>query len=169
VSLRDADADAIGVQNAEAVGHRRALTEDAHGAVTVEDLGRFEVRAHAHETGRIDVHVSADRDTANVALDAHATELRADLRAEIPRAVVDVDTSGSHKSAMNPDARSSNRENTSQEGQAEARNASNARGDSRDSRDAPRQNPRAAPVTTDDASSAKASSNRRSARVRIVL
>ncbi len=76
------------VREAESVGHKRALGGEAHGAITLENGGKFEVRARSHETGHVDVQVRAEEEIGRSMLHQHASELRADLRAEIPRASV---------------------------------------------------------------------------------
>jgi hypothetical protein len=76
------------VREAESVGHKRALGGEAHGAITLENGGKFEVRARSHGTGHVDVQVRAEEEIGRSMLHQHASELRADLRAEIPRASV---------------------------------------------------------------------------------
>lgn len=147
--LRSADEANGAVRVAEAVGHRRALAGEAHGSVTLEHVGRFEVRARPHEGGRVEVHVHAEQKAGSTILGAHATELRADLRAAIPHATVDVATPETAGASYGPRERSSG-------------------GDA--SRD-----PRDRPTSTGGVLSAEAeqpltaSWNRRNARVRIVL
>ncbi|MDB4947095.1 MAG: hypothetical protein JWP97_6629 [Labilithrix sp.] len=145
-----ADGIARAVENAEAVGHRRVLAGDAHGALSVEDLGRFEVRARTHEDGRVDVQVQAEHRQGAALLDAHAAELRADVRAEVPRAQVHVGSHGSSgaDTAAGSFARSGQRDGDSQ---------------GRDAR--PGRTAEAGTVTP----STGASTDRRSSRVRIVL
>jgi len=154
----DGDATATAIRNAEAVGHRRVLAGDAHGALSIEDLGRFEVSAKTHEDGRVDVNVRAERRDGAALLEHHAAELRADVRVEVPRASVAVHDA-SHGSAGGPSAeggahaRSHGRESgTREERRADTRDR---RGRSND-----------ASVT---APAAVASSNGRPARVKIVL
>jgi len=86
----DGDATANAIRNAEAVGHRRVLAGEAHGSLSVEDLGRFEVSARTSEDGRVDVQVRAQHRDGAALLEHHAAELRADVRIEVPRAFVAV-------------------------------------------------------------------------------
>ncbi len=144
---RSADVGKGAVRVAEAVGHRRALASEANGAVTLEHVGRFEVRARPHEGGRVEVHVRAEHEAGSAMLGAHANELRADLRAAIPHATVEVTTPETAGGSYGPRERSS--------------------GDA--SRD-PRDRPTSAGVLSADAEQTLTPSwNRRSARVRIVL
>lgn len=76
------------VREAESVGHKRALGGEAHGAITLENGGKFEVRARSHGGGQVDVQVRAEEEIGRSMLHQHASELRADLRAEIPSASV---------------------------------------------------------------------------------
>ena len=80
----------VGIRAAEAAGHRRALTGEAHGQIVVPDLGRVEVRAVAG-ADRIDVHVHADEGHAKRVIHAHSPELSAHVHREIPEARVFVD------------------------------------------------------------------------------
>ena len=147
----DVDATATAIRNAEAVGHRRVLAGDAHGALTLEDLGRFEVYARTRDDGRVEVQVHADRREGAAVLDAHAAELRADVRVEVPRAFIAVQTSPAEPPTGTP-TRSDGRETEARDGRTERR-AEHA------------DHLASAPTTP----AQEASSNRRSGRVRIVL
>ena len=147
----DVEATAKAIRNAEAVGHRRVLAGDAHGALTLEDLGRFEVHAHSRDDGRVDVQLRADRREGAAMLDAHAAELRADVRVEVPRAFITVETS-TGEAPMGTPTRSNGRETEARDDRAERRAEHGAH------------------LTSEPTTPAReASSNRRSARVRIVL
>ncbi|MBN9165281.1 MAG: hypothetical protein J0I07_30235 [Myxococcales bacterium] len=90
-STRSGDGRAeLGIRAAEAAGHRRALTGEAHGQIVVPELGRVEVRAVAG-ADRIDVHVQADEGHAKQVIHAHSPELSAHVHREIPEARVFVD------------------------------------------------------------------------------
>lgn len=91
-STRSADGRAeVGIRAAEAAGHRRALTGEAHGQIVVPELGRVEVRAVAG-ADRIDVHVRADEGHAKRVIHAHSPDLSAHVHREIPEARIFVET-----------------------------------------------------------------------------
>jgi hypothetical protein len=147
--LRSTDEANAAVRVAEVAGHRRALASEAHGAVTLEHVGRFEVRARPHDGGRVEVQVQAEHKAGSAMLGAHAEELRADLRAAIPHATVDVTTPGTA-------------------GSSDGRERSAGGDTSRDLSDRPTAAPRHSPPA-DAEQPLAASWNRRNARVRIVL
>ncbi len=154
------EATANAIRNAEAVGHRRVLAGDAHGALSVGELGRFEVSAKTQDDGRVDVHVRAEQHAGAALLEHHAAELRADVRIEIPRAFVAVQDSpaaqhGSSGGATNGGAqsRTSERDASSQN----ERGSGDARGE------------RGGAVAIAPVAAPKPSSNKRLARVKIVL
>ncbi|HSO36318.1 MAG TPA: hypothetical protein VLT33_27515 [Labilithrix sp.] len=145
------------VRSAEAVGHRRVLAGDAHGALAIEDLGRFEVSARSRDDGRVDVHVRADHRAGAAMLESHAAELRADIRIEVPRAFVEVHTApnAAHDGSNGAQARSSGRD-----------------AGARDERASQQRGERAGALAAESSAptpDAKASANRRLSRVRIVL
>jgi hypothetical protein len=147
--LRSTDEANAAVRVAEVAGHRRALASEAHGAVTLEHVGRFEVRARPHDGGRVEVQVQAEHKAGSAMLGAHAEDLRADLRAAIPHATIDVTTSGAA-------------------GSSDGRERSAGGDTARDSSDRPTAAPRHS-SPADAEQPLAASWNRRNARVRIVL
>ena len=138
------------VREAEAVGHKRALGGEAHGAITLENGGKFEVRARSHESGHVDVQVRAEEEIGRSMLHQHASELRADLRAEIPRASVTLPDMSSGAGG--------GRDSRAHEGQSNGQGFGGSR-------------PSASPSGIDSAKQLgnSASGPRQSSRVRIVL
>lgn len=89
------------VKTAEALGHKRVLASgEAHGQITLPELGRIEVRARTDASLNVSVHVQADDAHGRAVIAQHASELRAHVQAEVPNASVHVDrSSGDARSA----------------------------------------------------------------------
>jgi len=93
MEARMADRDVSGgIRAAEAAGHRRVLAGEAHGRISVPELGNVEVRAIA-DASRVDVHVQADESQARDVILAHAPALSAHVQREVPEARIHLEGS----------------------------------------------------------------------------
>jgi hypothetical protein len=87
------------VKAAEMSGHRRTLASaEAHGHIVVPELGRVEVRAQTDASANVAVHVHVDDAHGRAVVAAHAPELRAHVRADVPNAHVHLDRGNSGNS-----------------------------------------------------------------------